>query len=233
MQYGGIAVPDRHGQSPSIPRCFDLSNEVVLTRSAWWRAYLLTLSDIGWRSPPAASRAHNFIAIGISCNWQALRAAHNTVMTPASPMRCHGSPSTSASNCARVSLSAAAPQRRSAAAPFLGQTNLPALSRRAASHTPMPSCTAKRDQRKSGTCRVHVITLPANSGRWPPAACRHRTCSRPRRRQRSGGHNHANGGAERPRARARAAVRTTTTLGAVLHGPRSQAREHGGHARLP
>ncbi len=58
---------------------------------------------------------------------------YTTVITPASPMRCQGRPSTRASNCGRVSASVL---------PSLGQTNRPAFSRRAANHTPMPSCTS-------------------------------------------------------------------------------------------
>jgi hypothetical protein len=54
-------------------------------------------------------------------------------ITPASPMRCQGSPSTSASSCGWVN---------ARMLPSLGQTNLPAFNRRAASHTPMPSCTS-------------------------------------------------------------------------------------------
>lgn len=48
--------------------------------------------------------------------------------------RCQGSPSTSASSCSIVSVSVPLTS--------LGQANLPLLSRRAASHTPMPSCTS-------------------------------------------------------------------------------------------
>lgn len=65
----------------------------------------------------------------------AIDASYTNVMTPASPRRCHGNPSTSASSCSRAS-DCGAPL------PPPGQTKRPWYNRRAASQMPIPSCTA-------------------------------------------------------------------------------------------
>jgi hypothetical protein len=60
-------------------------------------------------------------------------ADHTRVMTCICSSRCHGRPSTSASNCARVRAGVVSPAR--------GQAKRPWLRRRVAHHTPKPSCT--------------------------------------------------------------------------------------------
>ena len=61
-------------------------------------------------------------------------------MIPPSPTRCHGRPSTRASNCTRVNVTVFTPSA--------GQVNRPWFKRRAANHTPRPRA-------------------PAPSGDWP------------------------------------------------------------------
>src|SRR5690606_3270522 len=60
---------------------------------------------------------------------------YSTEMAPAEPTCCHGRPSTRACHCS-VSSSICGPLIA------LAQTNLPRFRRRAASHTPIPSCTS-------------------------------------------------------------------------------------------
>ena len=59
--------------------------------------------------------------------------SYTTVITPCLPTRSQGRPSTRASNCARVS---------SRLAPIGTRAKLPWFKRRAASQTPIPSCTS-------------------------------------------------------------------------------------------
>jgi hypothetical protein len=120
-------------------------------------------------------------------------------MTAICSRRCHGSPSTSALNCACVSVAVATDPSR-------GQRKRPWFTRRAAHHMPKPSCTSSlmrvprtlENRYPWGTGRAGTCTTRARSPSAPArmsdgstashtASIRHRSQSQPQRTRRPPG----------------------------------------------